>query len=256
MAYPVLLDSYISTVCNNISDTLKAIGSYVILILGVILIIVSVVQIAHGFLANGRTAWIMTLGTLLYGGFLIFGGWADITGRFGRLGKNTVNQLIGDMKPTTHTPITGSVGVSGTGEAISGTAEVTGIDTTHNAIAVISDNFFIPFAKAVAVCVGVVLVVFSSIQIAKYLMGKGKAQVSFIKIASMAVLGSILFAATPTDNSAGWTWIVNTAVGITHDTVVGAAEGGSTSQNYGLNKPVIVVHDETEETDETEEQRS
>lgn len=248
MVYPVLLDSYISTVCNNISDTLKAIGSYVILILGVILIIVSIVQIAHGFLANGRTAWIMTLGTLLYGGFLIFGGWADITGRFGRLGKDTVNQLMGGMKPTTHTPITGGAG--------SGTAEVTGIDTTHNAIAVISDNFFIPFAKAVAVCVGVVLVVLSSVQIAKYLMGKGKAQVSFVKIASMAVLGSVLFAATPTDNSAGWTWIVNTAVGITHDTVVGAAEGKSTSQNYGLNKPVIVVHDETEETNETEEQRS
>lgn len=232
--YFVLLaggDSYIATIFTNIANTVKAVGSYVILILGLALIIVSVIHIVQGFAANGRTAWLMTFGSLLFGGFLVFGGWAIITGVMGGTGKNTLDNIMRGMTPTTAQPIT----------QISDTKS--GMDTARNAVAVLTDGFFVPFAQTVAVSVGVVMVIMAVVQIAKYFMSKGKGQISLVKVGVIALLGSVLFAATPTDNSAGWMWIVNTAVGATRDTVVNAAEGSSTSQSNGYASPNFNIND-------------
>lgn len=236
MAQSVLLEGgYIASICNNAANTVKTIASYVILILGLVLIIVSIVQIVKGFLANGRTAWIVTIGSLLFGGFLTFGGWFIITGVMGGVGKNSFDKVMDGMTPTTHHSITGVTN---------------GTDTAKNAVAIMSDNFFIPFAEAVAVCVGVVMVVMAVYQIAKYFMASGKSQISLVKVGVLALLGSILFAATPTDNSAGWKWIVDTAVGITYDTVVGAAEGKSIQQTPGFDAPIVGKQDTQEVTDD------
>ena len=195
---PTLASSnLIASICTNVANTVKAVGSYIILLMGLVLIIMAVIQIAKGFV-SGKAQWLITLGGLLFGG-------------------------------------------SGT----------TGTNAAQNAIVVLQDAFFVPFAKAVAVTVGIILTVMAVIQLSKYFMAKGNSQISWKKVAVMAVLGSVLFTATPTDNSAGWTWITNIAVGITRDTVAGAANGTNTSQTNGYPKPVAVTTASTSASETT-----
>ena len=72
----------IASICTNVANTVKAVGSYIILLMGLVLIIMAVIQIAKGFV-SGKAQWLITLGGLLFGGLLIFGGWSIITGSFG-----------------------------------------------------------------------------------------------------------------------------------------------------------------------------
>lgn len=235
---PTLASSnLIARICTNVANTVKAVGSYIILLMGLVLIIMAVIQIAKGFV-SGKAQWLITLGGLLFGGLLIFGGWGIITGSFGATGKNTFDSLMGGMTPTA-------------GTALSKTSGTTGTNAAQNAIVVLQDAFFVPFAKAVAVTVGIILTVMAVIQLSKYFMAKGNSQISWKKVAVMAVLGSVLFTATPTDNSAGWTWITNIAVGITRDTVAGAANGTNTSQTNGYPKPVAVTTASTSASETT-----
>lgn len=214
--------SYFERVCNNVANTVKSIGSYAILIIGLLLVIMAVYHIAKGIIALGKTAWFMVIGTLLFGGFLVFGGWFGITGTIGKVGKETVDTLIGDMTPTVHAMV----------EATSDVASSSG--AAQNAINSISGGYFLPFGKALAVCVGVILVIMATFQIMKYFLSLGRAQISFVSVAAIAILGSILFAATPTDNNAGWQWLAEKAVGILHDTVIGATEGSGGAPTSGI----------------------
>lgn len=214
--------SLTTSICNNVADTVKAFGSYVIVIIGIILIIVGILHVVNGFIQIGKAAWLMTIGTLLFGGFLTFGGWIDITGRLGSVGKNTLENLMGNMTPTTHS-------------IAKPAADATdGLASTQTAINTLADSFFLPFGKMLAVCVGVILVIYTTGKIAAYFMAKGQSKMSLPQIAITAVLGSILFTATPTDNSSGWQWISEKIVGVVQDTVVGAAQGDNTDQTSGL----------------------
>lgn len=85
---PTLASSnLIASICTNVANTVKAVGSYIILLMGLVLIIMAVIQIAKGFV-SGKAQWLITLGGLLFGGLLIFGGWGIITGSFGATGKS------------------------------------------------------------------------------------------------------------------------------------------------------------------------
>ena len=203
---------YVTLVCSNTAVAIKNIGSYLLILFGVVLIVMAVMNIVKGLWAMGKAAWLMIFGSLLFGGFLTFGGLTNVIGNMGRVGKDTLDTIIDNMQPTTTAPIKAS------GDA------TFGMDAAKNAIGVLSDNFFVPFAQAAALSVGVLLIILAVAQVWKYFKSAGKGQVSLGKVAVMAVIGSVLFTATPTDTTAGWNWIVNKAVGMTRDTIVGAAE--------------------------------
>lgn len=221
MFVSVLLDkpayyNYAAQVCSNIASAIKSIGSYFIVLFGVLLVIVAVMHIVKGLAAHGKEAWLMTFGTLLFGGFLTISGLVTVMSNFGKIGKDTIGQIAGGMTPTTATPITAAADPS---------QATFGVDAAKNAVGIMSDSFFLPFAQAVALSIGVVLLIMAIVQIGTYFRTSGKGKISIGKVAAMAVIGSILFAATPADSGAGWDWIVNKAVGATRDTVVGAANG-------------------------------
>lgn len=79
---------------KNATGYLKEIGNYLMILGGVILIIVAVVQIIKGLAGGGRgqTNWVMTIGALLVGGLLVFGGWNMATS-VASLGAGTIEQV-------------------------------------------------------------------------------------------------------------------------------------------------------------------
>jgi protein-S-isoprenylcysteine O-methyltransferase Ste14 len=93
---PVLMDDGFS-ITNFLSGAvtfLQEIGGYVVLIAGVILLIVGVVQIAKGLAGGGKgqTNWAMSIGCLVAGGALCFGGWALIT-NLSQMAGGAVNEM-------------------------------------------------------------------------------------------------------------------------------------------------------------------
>lgn len=223
---PVVLASgdFIATVFTNIANSVKAVGSYVILIIGLALIIVSVVQLVKAFASRGSTNWVVIIGCLLVGGLLTFGGWKILTDAnlLGGLGKNTLDEMMGG-EPTKINDYNGGDGGTTTDAMV------------RKGMGILSSKFIVPFGQALAVSVGVILVIIAAANVAKYYFAQGRAQISWAKVAILCVLGSVLFTATPTDNSKGWTWVREIAVGATKDSVESITEGGSNSEikEYG-----------------------
>jgi len=60
---------------------LQEIGGYIVVLAGVILLIVGIVQIVKGLAGGGKgqTNWVMSIGCLIVGGALMFGGWTLLT---------------------------------------------------------------------------------------------------------------------------------------------------------------------------------
>lgn len=218
---PVVLASgdFIATVCDNIANFVKALGSYVILIIGLALIIVSIVQLVKAFASKGSANWVVIIGCLFVGGLLTFGGWKILTNEnlWGALGKNTVEEMMGD-KPAPINDYDGGSGGTTTDAMV------------RKGMGTLSSKFIVPFGKAVAVSVGVILVIIAAANVAKYYFAHGRAQISWAKVAILCVLGSVLFTATPTKNDEGWTWIRDIAVGATKDSVDNITEGKSTKE--------------------------
>lgn len=251
MPYLYLLDdagpaysTFISTVFNNIANTVKAIGSYAIIIIGIALIIMAVVQIAKGFVTVMKGGWYIAIGTLLFGGILSFGGWSIVIGdKFGKLGKDTLDTIMGigtGNTPSTVSPISVSDGS-------------TALSNAEQAISLVSDGLLTPFATALAVCVGIVMVVFAAAKIAGFFIGGGKSKTSWGVIAALAIMGSVLFTATPTDNSAGWGWLRDTLTSAVRDTVNSAVDGAASSQatdGESLGLEDMEIKPKTEQTDD------
>lgn len=89
---------------DNSAKYLKKIGHYAMILIGVVLIIVAVVQIAKGLAGGGRgqVNWVMSIACLLVGGMLIFGGW-NLAAKVAKMGQGTLEQLgsgegIGDLE--------------------------------------------------------------------------------------------------------------------------------------------------------------
>ena len=81
---------------NNATEYLKKVGHYIMLFAGVILIIVATVQIAKGLAGGGRgqVNWVMSIGCLLVGGILLFGGWNLMTS-VAKTGADTLAEMGG-----------------------------------------------------------------------------------------------------------------------------------------------------------------
>jgi hypothetical protein len=76
--FPVLMENKFTAMLAGIIRFLQDIGGYVVIIAGIILMIVGVVQIVKGLAGGGKgqTNWVMSIGALVVGGALAFGGWS------------------------------------------------------------------------------------------------------------------------------------------------------------------------------------
>lgn len=86
----------LGTFFSNLTEKGKEWGGYFIIFLGVVLIIVGVVKIVKGFATQGRgqTNWLMAIGTILVGGFLVAAGFNGVN-NLANIGAETINQLGG-----------------------------------------------------------------------------------------------------------------------------------------------------------------
>ncbi len=223
--------TFIANICNNVADFMKALGSCIILIIGIALIIAAVYHAAKAFAARGNANWLIIVACLLFGGFLAFGGWNIIKGgTFGGFGKTTIDNMM-STKPTA----IGEVPASSTGDNATAAKARTGMLALAN-------SFILPFGKALAVSVGVILVMISVYQVGKFLFATGRAQISWLKVAAMCILGSCMFTATPTNNNAGWEWVRDIVVGATKDSVENISEGQNQGESGGLTPSQSFTH--------------
>lgn len=81
---------------ENASKYIEDLAGYIMLFAGIILIIVAAIQIAKGFASGGRgqVNWVMTIGCLLVGGILAFGGF-KLMATLAKTGADTLAELGG-----------------------------------------------------------------------------------------------------------------------------------------------------------------
>ena len=220
---PVFSNTYVGDVINNVAGYVKTIGSYVVLIIGIVIVCFAILQVVQGLTSRRGGNWLITIGCLLFGGFLVFGGWTKIAGGFiGSVGKDTVDNVL---PPTNATLAVDSATV--TAGSFSGVAEA------QDGVNTLLDMFFSPFATSLSMSVGVALIIMCVWQFAKFFFGKGGGRISWPKLAAMCIIGSILFAASPTNDN-GWNWVRDVFTGFSRNTIVNIAEGNSGSESSGL----------------------
>ena len=215
--------NFVAETCDNIANFVKAVGSYIILIVGIALLIAAAVQLTKAFASRGQANWVVILTCLLLGGLLTFGGWKILTNEnlWGGLGKSTLEEINKGNEPGA---------VSDVSDGGSGTS----LEVAKHGMYIISSQFIVPFGKAVAVSVGALLVAIAAVLAGKHFIAGGKAQTNWKKIAAMCILGSVLFTATPTNNDDGWTWVRDMIVGGARDGIINAVDGNSSTQSDGL----------------------
>jgi RsiW-degrading membrane proteinase PrsW (M82 family) len=81
---------------QNATNTIKTWGGYLVTLIGVVMIIVSVYQIAKGLIGHGKqgqpTNWFVVIGLLIVGGALSIGGFVWIS-NIAQGGKKTIEDL-------------------------------------------------------------------------------------------------------------------------------------------------------------------
>jgi hypothetical protein len=80
---------------QNAAKTLKTWGGYFIILVGVVMVVASVYQIAKGLISHGRgpgTNWAVAIALLILGGAFMTGGFAFVANIAGG-GKKTINDL-------------------------------------------------------------------------------------------------------------------------------------------------------------------
>lgn len=84
----------IGTFLQNATKTIKQWGSYLIILIGVVLIIVAVWQIAKGLISHGKgqTNWAVAIIMLVIGGALMAGGFGLVS-TIASGGGQTINEL-------------------------------------------------------------------------------------------------------------------------------------------------------------------
>ncbi len=92
---------------SNLTEKSKEWGGYFLMFLGVVLIIWGVVGIVKAFVSHGRgqVNWLMTIGMILVGGFLLASGnnMAEVI-KFANYGNDTLKDLAGSSGGGTPTP--------------------------------------------------------------------------------------------------------------------------------------------------------
>lgn len=99
----ILLDWDIGSFLQNAKDRLVEWGGYLIALIGVVLIIVAIYQIAKKFIAPNSApgGWAAPIIMLLIGGALFAGGWTLVS-NIAKGGKKTIEDL-GQKKPAAST---------------------------------------------------------------------------------------------------------------------------------------------------------
>lgn len=79
---------------QNAGQSLSKWGSYGIMFVGVILIIVAAVKIAMGFISHGKgqTNWLICIGMLLVGGFFVGSGYSGLK-KLADVGAATIGNM-------------------------------------------------------------------------------------------------------------------------------------------------------------------
>ena len=87
----------VAKMAENAGYYIQDIVKYVVAVIGIILIVVALVQIAKGLASGGKgqVNWVMSIGCLLVGGLLLFGGW-NLLSKVSLVGRDTVETLAGD----------------------------------------------------------------------------------------------------------------------------------------------------------------
>lgn len=209
---------FIAEFFNGVAKYVKSVGSYVVVLIGVALIIVSVYMLVKALVSRGGANWLVIAGCLLVGGIFAIGGWTAITG-------TDKNQLGGLGKATMDTLSEGSTKIADFKESGTGSSS---LQTARKALYAISSGFILPFGKALAICTGVALILLAVIEIAKYFFAGGRMQTSWLKLGAMCLIGSVLFATTSAGGSEGWDWAKNVLGGGTKDTIINMANGKAT----------------------------
>lgn len=228
-----LLDSsgFFADICNNITDFVKAVGSYIVIIVGILCLLVAVLHLVKAFAAKGQANWLPIILCFLLGGLLAFTGWSMITGgKLSTLGKDTLEAAAGSATPD-------AVGELNTGAFVTGSVGFDTLSKTSSGVTVIANAFLLPFAKALAVCVGVILVIMGAWMVAKHYITSGKAAISWSKMLLFVILGSVLF--TGTSNSTGtdgWTYLRDKLIGGSRDAITSAIDETAT-EGDGLTPP-------------------
>lgn len=90
----------IGTFLQNATNTLKEWGNYFIILIGVVMVVVAVYQIAKGLISHGKTQtnWFVAAGLLLVGGALMVGGFTWVAG-IAEGGKKTIDDLGSTIVP-------------------------------------------------------------------------------------------------------------------------------------------------------------
>ena len=82
----------IGALLQNTTETVKKWGSYFIILMGVICILVAVYKIAKGFMSQQQTNWFTCIALLLFGGALTAGGFNFVVS-IAEGGKKTIEDL-------------------------------------------------------------------------------------------------------------------------------------------------------------------
>ena len=119
MAAPVLASSWrISSFLKASQETLAYYGSIITSVVGVVMVIVGIYQIAKNLISHGKgqTNWVVTFALILVGGALaIVGGWKMI-GDFAKGSKNTLKDMAQGSAETSGGEITNPFEQGGDGD--------------------------------------------------------------------------------------------------------------------------------------------
>lgn len=214
---------FAKTLFKGIAGTVKGIGSGIVVILGIMLIVAGVVQLAKALASSGRAAnWVAILGCIVLGGIFAIGGFKMVTDTYMMgAGKETVDVLLKGIEPNNDASIT---------EGSAGSKDPT--ESSAYAMSSLIKGFVIPFGQMLCVCVGALLITICCVKVGKYFMSGGRGQVEWLRVLAMCLIGGAMFAGVTAGNNLDtppWDWIKKTAVGAFKDTVNAVADGGSNS---------------------------
>lgn len=94
---PMAMAWDLGTFLQNATETIKTWGNYLIILIGVIMVIISVYQIAKGLMSHGKgqpTNWFVAAALLIVGGAFMVGGFTWVSG-IASSGKDTIDDLGG-----------------------------------------------------------------------------------------------------------------------------------------------------------------
>ena len=218
---------FIKEFFTNVGKYVKSLGSYIVVIIGIALIMTAAWMLFKAFSSgNSHANWVVIVLCLFVGGVLAFGGWKLITeGQYSGLGKDTMDELMKDG------PEAATFNDSGSGN--------TCLAKARSALGIIASDFILPFGTALAVCTGAALVLLAIIQVAKFFFAGGRAQMSWLKVGAMFVIGVVMFVGTGEE---GFKWANKIGI-VSKNTIINMSDGSVGDDASGLDYGDLSTYD-------------